>query len=94
MPIPQVADLFGSQAIEAVVSLPHLALLVFPLAVGDASNGQHHDGDLPSKVDGVSDGIFWPVRFPVCPRSVLAYAMFTEWAMLTMLPILLQPYPK
>lgn len=59
------------RAVEAVVALAHVALLVLPLAVGDTADREDQDADLAAKVDGVSDGVLWPVGRHVCPEKML-----------------------
>lgn len=59
------------RAVEAVVALAHVALPVLPLAVSDTADGENQHADLAAEIDGVSDGILWPVGRHVRPREIL-----------------------
>lgn len=71
MSVAQILNLGLRLAVEAVIALAVVALLVLPLAVGDAAACQDEYADLACQIDGVALVVFWRVDEGVCPVGVL-----------------------
>lgn len=67
VPVTKISDLFLVQAIQAVVTPTHVALLVLPLRVDDTSNCQNQHAALTCQIDGVTGRIFRRILGNVCP---------------------------